>query len=216
MSAIPLLITEVKFKMLLPKLSPDEIKVWVESFRTACEKYKINTANRVASFVGNCLHESQHFTRLEENLNYTSVARLLKIFPKDFRDAADAQNYVGKPKEIANRVYANQGGNGNEASGDGWRFRGRGPGQLTLRSNYDRYSKFSGKDFISNPDAILEPENLVDSFAWFFKEKKLHDYADKWDIKTINKKINGGNIGMEERIVLCDKVLKVLLYEKLS
>lgn len=216
MSAIPLLITEKKLSMLLPKFSPDEIKVWVESFRKACELYKINTANRVASFVGNCLHESRELARLEEDLNYTTAERLLKIFPHDFKDKADAQNYVKQPQRIANRVYANQGGNGNEASGDGWRFRGRGPGQLTLRYNYDAYSKHKGIDFVKNPDLVLEPEYLVDSFAWFFQKNKLHQYADKWDIKTINKKINGGSIGMAERIVYCDKVRNVMLYEKLS
>lgn len=216
MPAVHLLITPDKLSRLLPHFNPGEIDTWVKVFSEVAIEYRINTGSRLASFIGNCIHESGGLRRLEENLNYTSAARLLKIFPRDFKSLEDAQAYVGKPEKIANRVYANQGGNGNEASGDGWRYRGRGAGQLTLRANYAKYSKFKNIDFIKTPDLVSTPLYAVDSFAWYFKVNKLHRYADNWDLRGLTKAINGGYNGLADREKNCIKAVNVLIYDKVS
>lgn len=216
MSAIELIITEEKLSKVLPKLSPSEITGWVNAFRKACHKYSLTTVNRVASLIGQAIIESNGLKTLEENLKYTSASRLLEIFKSDFKDEEDAKAYVNKPEKIANRVYANQGGNGDEESGDGWRYRGRGIGQLTLKGNYLPYFKSQGLPLDTNPDILLTKEYAVDSFAWYFRKNNLYKYCDIWDIKTLTKKINAASLHLKERIEMCNKVKEILMYEELG
>lgn len=168
----------------------------------------ITTPERVAMFIAQALHESGHFTRFTENLMYTKAENLLRTFPKDFKNLADAAGYVKQPQRIANRVYANQGGNGNEASGDGWKHRGRGIFQLTLKGNYIAFDKDHPEvGALKNPDILATPRFAVLSACWYWKKRNLNKYADKGDITGCSVAINGGKIGLPDRIALYNKML---------
>jgi putative chitinase len=165
------------------------------------QKFAINTPLRLAHFLSQCAHESGNFRLTEENLNYSSRG-LLGIFPKYF-DATTAELYARKPEKIANIVYANRMGNGDKSTGDGWKFRGRGYIQLTGRVNYIEFSKAINEDMTMNPDTVAKKYPLL-SAAWFFSKSKLNEVADKGDnidtVTMITKRINGGTIGIEDRI----------------
>jgi putative chitinase len=161
-------------------------------------KYKITTAERVAAFLAQCGHESADFTVLRENLNY-SAEGLNKIFPKRFPSVAAAQPYHRQPEKIANNIYANRMGNGPEASGEGFKFRGRGAIQLTGKENYTKFAASVGKTL---DEAVAYTETMagaIESACWFWNTNKLNDIADKKDIVTLTKRINGGTIGLEDR-----------------
>jgi putative chitinase len=170
-------------------------------------KYDIDTMERVSMFIGQCAHESGQFNIMTENLNY-SVNGLLKTFPKYF-NAASARIYARNPEKIANRVYANRMGNGNEASGDGWRFRGQGFIQLTGRSNHQRFA-----DFLKIPldQALVYVRTLpgaIEAACWFWKVNNLNQHSDRLDIKTVTKIINGGFNGLDDRVFYVRKAYTV-------
>ena len=165
--------------------------------------YGINTRLRLAHFLSQCAHESGNFTQTVENLNY-SVEGLLTTFPRYFKNRTIAAQYARQPQKIANRVYASRMGNLNEASGDGWRFRGRGYIQLTGRSNYTAFSRYvNDPNIITNPDLVATLYPLR-SAAWFFITNNIHLIADKGsDIGTVTnvtRRINGGTNGLQDRI----------------
>jgi putative chitinase len=165
-------------------------------------KFGINTPLRLAHFLAQCGHESGGFKAVTENLNYSKAA-LQTLFRKYFPTEGLAAQYERKPERIANLVYANRMSNGNEASGDGWKFRGRGYIQLTGRDNYTRFGKAIGEDVPSNPDIIATKYPLL-SAAWFWSTNGLNGLADKGatdaDVTAITKRVNGGTIGLEDRI----------------
>ena len=162
--------------------------------------FKIDTPLRQAHFLSNVMHESGDFRFKEENLNY-SASGLLKVFPKYFT-LETAKEYARKPDLIASRVYANRYGNGDEASKDGWNFRGRGYIQVTFRDNYRRFGKWAEIDAEKYPDRLTTPEYASLSAIWFWNSKNLNDYADegsdKGVIEAIRKVINGGLNGIED------------------
>lgn len=161
-------------------------------------KYNITTVERVAAFLAQCGHESADFTVLKENLNY-SAEGLSKVFPKRFPTVAAAQPYNRQPEKIANKIYADRMGNGPEASGEGYKFRGRGAIQLTGKENYTKFAASIGKTL---DEAVAYTETLagaIESACWFWNTNKLNDIADKTDIVTLTKRINGGTIGLEDR-----------------
>ena len=163
-------------------------------------RYEIDTPERVSAFLAQCAHESADFTILQENLNY-SAKGLMGTWPKRFPTEAAAAPYNRNPEAIANKVYADRLGNGPESSGDGWKHRGRGAIQLTGKSNYESFTADLG--FNSVDDAIMYLETLdgaVESAAWFWWKNNLNQWADKGDMKTLTHKINGGEIGLSERI----------------
>jgi putative chitinase len=171
---------------------------WYEAICEICPEYEINTPQRLAAFLAQCAHESGNFIFLKENLNY-KAASLRRVFPKYFPDDATANQYANKPQMIANRVYANRMGNGDEASGDGWKFCGRGLIQLTGKNNY---TFFAGSLDIPLDEAseYLETfEGALQSACFFWEQNKLNQYADTGDILTMTKRINGGTIGLEDR-----------------
>jgi putative chitinase len=180
---------------------------FVDPINKVIEEFEINTPNRLAMFLAQIGHESGGLTKLHENLNY-KAARLTQIFPKYFRDV-DPNEYANNPEKIANRVYCNRMGNGDERSGDGYRFRGRGAVQLTGRSNYEACGEDLEVDLVANPDYLETPEGAIRSAAWFWDQHDLNDWADKKDVTTVTKKINGGTIGLEERKELFEEALKV-------
>jgi putative chitinase len=166
------------------------------------EKFNLNSGLRLSHFLAQCAHESGNFKVLNENLNY-SADGLLKIFPKYFKDKATADAYARKPEKIANRVYASRMGNGDEASGDGYKFRGRGFIQLTGKSNYQAFSDFIKEDCVANPDLVATKYPLT-SAAFFFDKNKLWDICDKGAtpevVTLVTKRVNGGTHGLDDRL----------------
>lgn len=172
---------------------------WYEALCDILPEYEINTPHRVAAFLAQCAHESGGFKFLKENLNY-KAASLRKVFPKYFPDDATAAHYANKGEMIANRVYANRMGNGPEESGDGYRYCGRGLIQLTGKNNY---TMFAGSLDISVEECseyLQTFEGAVQSACYFWESTGLNREADAGDIKTMTRKINGGYIGLEDRI----------------
>ena len=172
------------------------------TFKGAKAYFKLSTA-QAAHFFGQCAHESGGFKVFSENLNY-SADGLTKIFKKYFPSLAAAQPYARKPEKIANKVYANRMGNGPESSGDGWKFRGRGPIQLTGKSNYTQFAQDIGRpDVLTNPD-IVATELAFESALWFFNKNNLFAIADKGVsdavIGQITRRVNGGTHGLDDRI----------------
>jgi putative chitinase len=174
----------------------------------AMEEFDIDTPQRIAMFLAQCAHESAYFSVKRENLNY-SADGLKKIFPKYFANR-DAQEYNRQPEKIANVVYSGRMGNGDEASGDGWRFCGRGFIQLTGRSNYTACGAAIGVDLTENPTYLESPEGAARSAAWFWSKNGLNKFADEGDIKGATKRINGGFIGLEDRTEIYEEVLEAL------
>lgn len=174
---------------------------WCSALNQLLPDYGIDTAPRTASFLAQCAHESGNFVFLKENLNYRAVS-LRKIFPKYFPTDELAQQYAGLPNKaeaIANRIYANRMGNGDEASGDGYRYCGRGLIQLTGRNNYDAFADSIETPVDEIPMYLQTFEGAVQSACWFWETNKLNQFADNNDIVTMTKRINGGTIGLADR-----------------
>lgn len=165
----------------------------------AMDFYKINTPLRQAAFIAQCAHESREFTVTEENLNY-SAERLIKVFPKYFKSLEQATLYARNPRAIASYIYANRMGNGPESSGDGYRYRGRGYIQLTGHDNYMAYAAASATDALNNPGVVSDFEGAALSAGWFWSKNGLNQLADKEDMMTITRRINGGLNGLQERM----------------
>jgi len=175
-------------------------------------KFEINTPLRLAHFLAQCGHESGGFKLTQENLNY-SAKGLNGIFKKYFQTEADAKPYERNPQKIANKVYGNRMGNGPEASGDGWKYHGRGFIQLTGKDNYAAFGKSIGADTVSNPDLVASQYALA-SAAWFFNKNGLHKMADGGandaTVTAITKRVNGGTIGLPDRIAHFNEFYKLL------
>ena len=189
--------TKEQLKEMLPK-NP-YIDQWYHALSEILPEYEINTPQRVAAFLAQCAHESGGFVFLKENLNYRA-ASLRKVFPKYFPDDNIAAAYAGKPEMIANRVYANRMGNGDEASGDGWRYCGRGLIQLTGKNNYTFFAASIDIPIEEASEYLQTFEGAVQSACFFWEQNKLNQWADTGDILTLTKRINGGTIGLEDRI----------------
>ena len=189
--------TKEQLKEMLPK-NP-YIDQWYHALSEILPEYEINTPQRVAAFLAQCAHESGGFVFLKENLNYRA-ASLRKVFPKYFPDDNIAAAYAGKPEMIANRVYANRMGNGDEASGDGWRYCGRGLIQLTGKNNYTFFAASIDIPIEEASEYLQTFEGAVQSACFFWEQNKLNQWADAGDILTLTKRINGGTIGLEDRI----------------
>jgi putative chitinase len=175
---------------------------WHEAITKVCPEYEIDTPSRLASFLAQCAHESGSFKFLKENLNYRA-ASLRKVFPKYFTDDTIAEHYASQPDKqaaIANRIYANRMGNGNEASGDGYRYCGRGLIQLTGKNNYTLFAASIGIEVEEASEYLGTFEGAVQSACWFWDQNNLNNEADAGDIKKMTRKINGGYIGLEDRI----------------
>lgn len=180
-------------------LNKNECEYYLESLNVVLPNKEINTSLRLCHFLAQIIHESGHFKYKSENLNYSAKA-LRSVFGKYFKTDAIANEYARKPEKIANRVYANRMGNGDEASGDGWKYRGRGLIQLTGKCNYDACGKAIGLDLLGNPDLLTESaEASILAACWFWNKNGLNQFADKDDITTITKRINGGTNGLEDR-----------------
>jgi putative chitinase len=192
----------------LPEASIQNVELFADPIERTCQEFDIVTPWRTAAFIAQVGHESCNLKFVKENLNY-SAQGLLKVFPKYF-DAETANRYNRNAEAIANRVYANRMGNGNEASGDGWRYRGRGLIQLTGKHNYTKCGEGLNVDLISDPTYLESPEGAARSAGWFWNSRGLNTFADVGDIKNMTKRINGGFIGLEDRIKHYEHALHVL------
>jgi len=176
------------------------------------QKFGIENRLRLAHFLAQTAHESGNFKHTVENMNY-SADGLLKIFPKYFKDKATAEMYARKPEMIGSRVYANRMGNGDEASKEGFKFRGRGYIQLTGKENYKQFSDFIGEDCIANPDLVATKYPLT-SAAFFFNKNGIWALCDKGatknEIVAVTKRVNGGTIGLDDRIHHFEKIHQLL------
>ncbi len=176
-------------------------------------KFDLGTPLRLAHFLAQCGHESAGFKAVTENLNYGAKG-LQSIFKKYFPTEAKALEYERKPEKIANLVYANRMSNGDEASGDGWRFRGRGYIQLTGRANYTAFNRFvDGDDVVANPDLVATKYPLL-SAGWFFNSNGIHRLADggasKANVEAVTRRVNGGLIGIDHRLSEFERYYKLL------
>lgn len=179
-----------------------------EKYKTLFNSYHVNTPLRIAHFMAQIEHESG-LEPIAENLNYSGQG-LGKIFKKYFPTFELQVAYQRKPEKIANKVYANRMGNSDEASGDGWKYRGRGFIQLTGKDNYLVLSKDARIDCFNNPDLLLQEANATIAALWFWGKNKINDLADDDDIISVTKKINGGLNGIEDRKRLLIKWKQIL------
>jgi len=174
-------------------------KSWEQPLKDILAKYQINTPQRIAMFIAQCGHESLNFTVLEENLNY-SAKGLNAVFGKYFQRAGrDANAFHRQPERIANVVYADRMGNSNAASGDGWKYRGRGVIQLTGAHNYAMFADAVGKKLSQIIEYVSTKDGALESACWFWNRNDLNRYADNGDIKSATKRINGGYNGLSDR-----------------
>lgn len=191
-------------------INPELVDVFNETF----ERWGITTVRQKAGFIGQCGHECGNFKILEENLNYRA-ATLLKLFPRTPKRAwgftpEEAAAYERQPRKIANRIYGNRMGNRDEASGDGWRFRGSGWLQLTGHSNFFHASKALGEDFVANPELVRTPKYAALTAGWFWSTHKCNELAESGDWTALTRRINGGTIGLEDRVKHIREAINVL------
>jgi putative chitinase len=182
---------------------------WVEPLEEVFHRYEINTPERQAAFIGQCAHESMNFTKLEENMNY-SAEGLMKTWPSRFPTLESAKPYHRNPEKIANKVYAGRMGNGPEETGEGWLYHGRGLIQLTGKDNYTLAGDALNMDFIHSPDYVLVPKYAALTAGWFWNKRQLNKEADAKDYTGMTKKINGGTIGLDDRIAHIKHAQEVL------
>ena len=202
-------LTKEQLKQLLPK-NP-YLDHWHNALSILFPDYEINTPQRMAAFIAQCAHESGGFMVLKENLNY-KAATLRKIFPKYFSTDEMANKYASMPNKqeaIANLVYANRMGNGSPETGDGYKFCGRGLIQLTGRDNYTFFAGSLGISVEEASEYLATFEGAAQSACWFWETNNLNQWADKGDIVTLTKRINGGTIGLEDRIKHYEHALHV-------
>jgi len=181
---------------------------WFEPFQETFARFEINTALRKAAFIGQCGHESGGFRVLEENLNYKPEA-LMRVWPSRF-DAENVDEYAHKPEKIANKVYAGRMGNGNEESGDGWKYHGRGLIQLTGKDNYTLCGDSLQADLLHHPELLVGQQYAALSAGWFWRKHGLNELADTKQYETMTKRINGGLLGQDDRLKRINHALEVL------
>ena len=202
------MITQDQLKQCMPACKEPEM--WTNLMNIHFPAHGINSTEQIARFIAQCGHESGDFNTLQENLNY-SGERLLIVFPKYFKNLSEVElaKYSRQPEKIANRVYASRMGNGNEQSGDGWKFKGRGLIQTTGRENYTKCSQFLFRDdsLVKNSELVAQPENALLSAIWFWKSNKLETIES---YENLTKRINGGTHGIEDRIGRLSRAQRVL------
>jgi putative chitinase len=186
-------------------INPD----WLPWLQKTFERYSIDNTVRQSAFIGQCMHESANFKVLQENLNY-SANGLKSVWGSRFPTDEIANKYARNPDMIANKVYANRMSNGDEESGDGWKYRGRGLIQCTGKDLYKTLSDALNIDLINDPDLLTEMPYASMSAGWFWNKKGLNALADAKDYKEMTKRINGGFNGLDDRIAKINKALEVL------
>jgi putative chitinase len=180
---------------------------WEEPLQATFDKYDINTPKRQAAFLGQCAHESGNFKTLQENLNY-SAEGLMKTWPSRFSTKEIADQYARQPAKIAGKVY--NGRLGNTSEEEAAKYLGRGLIQLTGKENYERCGNAIGVDLVGQPDLLVQPDYAAMSAGWFWNKKGLNELADAQEHGQITKRINGGTIGLDDRIAKTTKAAQAL------
>lgn len=193
------MLTESQLRQLLPLLPVAKVQEFLPHLNEAMRLYEINTLLRTAAFVAQTGHESAQFTRMVEGLNYTKASGLMATWPKRFPTEASALPYVRNAEKLANFVYAGRMGNGDSASGDGFRYRGRGVIQLTGRDGYRRAGQALGLDLEGSPDLAMAPDVAFKVAGLYWMSNGLNPLADVPDLKKITQRINGGQVGQADR-----------------
>jgi putative chitinase len=207
------MITFEQFRQMIP--TNREPRVWYDIAVDMFKKYDITSTNRIAGFMAQCAHESRDFTALEENLNYSADA-LNRVFPRYFGSKKrNAFEYARNPQKLANYVYMDEfrtkaGALGNTQPGDGWRFRGGGIKQLTGRNNFAAFGSTVGMTAEEAADYVRTKKGAFESACWFWKKNNLNRFADKDDIVGMSRKVNGGTIGMEDRVARYERAKRIL------
>jgi putative chitinase len=178
-------------RLIAAGIAPTQARIFAEPLAEACERFYIDTAARIAAFLGQCRVESSDFTTLEEGLYYTTPERIMKIFKSRVTSLQQAQMLARKPEALANTVYALKNGNGDVLSGDGWRFRGRGLIQLTGRANYTAAQEGLTRPYLADPNLVGQPVDACLTAAWYWHENRLNPLADAQLIGQITRAVNG-------------------------
>ena len=199
-------ITQYQLQQILP--GNPYIEHWCNALNKILPDYDISTPQRVAAFLAQTAHESGGYTALHENLNYTAQS-LCRVWPSHFT-ADIADQYAHQPERIASRAYAGRMGNGDEASGDGWNYCGRGLIQITGRNNYQAFADSLQMNIADVPAFLQTFEGAIQSATAFWETNNLNQFADSWNIQKLSIKINGGELGLPERIAQCNHALQVL------
>lgn len=204
------LVTSALLQGVMPMLTRARAENFSASLNGSFARYSINTPKRIAAFLGQIAVESNQMRHLEEQLSYHSASRLKATFPSKFK-TVDASGYTRNAEKLANYVYADRLGNGDTASGDGWKYRGRGLIQLTGKSNYQRFKDASRVDVITHPELLLEPRFASLSACWFWNQMALNDWADKGNYRVLTKRINHAMLEFKERETFRKRALFLLL-----
>lgn len=179
---------------------------WADSLSATCERFEINTPLRIAGFLSQIAHESGGLKFVSENLHYRASS-LMAVWPSRFPNADVANAYAMQPEKIANRAYCDRMGNGDEASGDGWKYRGRGLIQLTGKDNYAAFSMKCDNEALTKPELVAEPDLAAESAGWFWSTRNLNNYADEGNVEGMTRRINGGTNGLDDRQAHYDKLM---------
>jgi putative chitinase len=182
---------------------------WLDPLNLAFTRFGIDTPQKQASFIGQCQHESDNFRVLEENLHYSATG-LMNTWPSRF-NVDNVAKYEKQPELIANKVYAGRMGNGNEETGDGWKYHGRGLIQLTGKDNYTLCGDALTLDLINSPEQVLTPEVACLSAGWFWRKHGLNELAEAAQYELMTKRINGGTLGLDDRIAKINAAADVLV-----
>jgi putative chitinase len=202
-----MIIKPEKLALILP--TNKYIDEWCSSLNDFLPNYEIDGLERVSAFISQCAHESGNFAFLKENLNYRWES-LRRVFPKYFPNDELAKKYAHNQQAIASRVYANRMGNGDEASGDGWKYCGRGLIQLTGYNNYKKFADYVELDVDDLPEYLTTFDGAIHSACWFWEINNLNKFADSNDLRGLTRAINGGYNGLEDRISKYEKTYKIL------
>lgn len=200
------MITSDKLKQFIP--DNKHIDEWCVSLNNILPNYEINTGKRISMFLAQCAHESGNFNTLSENLYYRSES-LMNSWPSRFPTAMIADQYAMQPEKIANRAYADRMGNGNEASGDGWRYRGKGLIQVTGHDNTVNFAKSKDMTVEQAIAYLLTYDGAVESACWYWKVNNINPWCDVGDVKKVTQIINGGYNGLDDRINKYSKAIKI-------
>lgn len=207
--------TVSELSKIMPLALTSRVKLFAPELEKTMQRYEINTRLRKAAFIAQLAHETGALAHFIENTNY-SATRLAAVWPNRFKDKLTglpnklALSLHRNPEMIANNVYANRMGNGSVASGDGWKYRGKGAFHCTGREMYQLLSKEFGVDFVANPELLEKPEWAALSAGWFWNLKKLNTLADQGRFELITRRVNGGLNGQKERLDYYNRALKVL------
>ena len=194
-------------------VQPTQAKQFAPHIEAACQRFEIKTLSQRAAFIAQAMHESRNFTRLEESTYYSTPERIHAVFDRlrAVPLGTLAAAYVKKPQALANLAYANINGNGDESSGDGWRYRGRGLFQLTGRANYMAAGDAAGRPYKEQPELVAQPLDAAMTAGWFWSTSRLNSVLDRGGVDQVSKRVNGGFNGMVERRELYRRVLESML-----